>query len=56
MALSKTDTDKKIMKSENGTTCLITQAGEADRLMELARKREINRKKFLGQPMDSWEI
>lgn len=56
MALSKTDLDKKIMKEEHGTVCLITQAGEADRLMELARVREINKRIYLKQPLDSWEI
>ena len=52
MALSKTDKNEKIMKLSHGTTCLITQAGKADRLLDLSRIRKINKK----QPVDSWDI
>jgi len=52
MALSKTDKNEKIMKSSHGTTCLITQAGKADRLLDLSRIRKIAEKRRASD----WEI
>jgi hypothetical protein len=56
MALSKTDINKEEMKSHHGTVCLITQAGQADRLLDLAYKREVNKNRLIKQPIDAWDI
>lgn len=44
------------MRTNYGTTCLITETGRADRLLDLAHKRRMNRLKFIDQPLDAWDI
>ena len=44
------------MHETYGTTCLISETGRADRLLELAHKRRINLEKYVKQPLDSWDI
>jgi hypothetical protein len=50
------DKDTKYMHETYGTTCLISEAGRADRLLELAHKRRVNLEKYVKQPLDSWDI
>jgi hypothetical protein len=56
MALTKTDLNRKEMKSEHGTVCLITQAGRADELLDLAHRRIVNETRLVKQPLDAWDI
>ena len=53
MALTKTDINKEQMKKEHGTVCLITQAGQADKLLDLAHRRFL---RLAKQPTDAWDI
>lgn len=50
------DKDKTYMRETHGTTCLITEAGEADRILDLARRRSLVKRKFIEPPTDSWDI
>lgn len=50
------DKDKDYMKETFGTTCLITEVGEADRILDLAKKRSISKRRFPEPPMDAWDI
>lgn len=50
------DKDTSYMRTNYGTTCLITETGQADRLLDLAHKRRMNRLKFIDQPLDAWDI
>lgn len=50
------DKDTSYMRANYGTTCLITETGRADRLLDLAHKRRMNRLKFIDQPLDAWDI
>lgn len=56
MAISKVDKNINLMKESNGTVCLITEAGRADRLLSLARKRHIKEAVLAKQPKDAWDI
>lgn len=56
MANSKVDKNTGLMQENFGTTCLITEAGRADRLLELAHKRRVNQERYLKQPIDAWDI
>jgi hypothetical protein len=56
MALTKTELNPESMRSDHGTVCLISQAGVADKLLELSRKKIIREKVFINQPRDDWEI
>ena len=48
------DKDTKYMREAHGTACLITEVGKADRLLDLAHKRRVNRERLV--PLDSWDI
>jgi hypothetical protein len=48
------DKDTGYMREAHGTACLITEVGKADRLLELAHKRRVNRERMI--PIDSWDI
>lgn len=50
------DKDTNHMRVVYGTSCLITEAGRADKLLDLAHKRRMNREKFINQPIDAWDI
>ena len=52
----KVDKDTNYMRKEHGTVCLITEPGRADRLLELAHKRRINRERYVHGPIDAWDI
>jgi hypothetical protein len=52
----KVDKDSDYMKREYGTVCLITEAGKADRLLELAHKRRVNQERYARAPIDAWDI
>lgn len=54
--IKQVDKSVKYMKEVYGTTCLITEAGVADKLLELGHKRRINKERLVDRPMDSWEI
>jgi hypothetical protein len=44
------------MMSEHGTVCLVTEPGKADRLLELAHRRRVNRERYVHEPIDAWDI
>lgn len=48
------DKDTKYMSEAHGTACLITEVGKADRLLDLAHKRRVNRERLA--PLDAWDI
>ena len=50
------DKDKNYMRETFGTTCLISEVGEADRILDLAHKQVIVKKRFPEPPMDAWDI
>lgn len=50
------DKDPAFMVKEHGTVCLVTEAGKADQLLDLAHKRRVNRERFVNSPIDSWDI
>lgn len=50
----KVDRDAEYMREMHGTACLITDTGKADRLLDLAHKRRVNRERMT--PLDSWDI
>lgn len=57
MALTKTvDKDERYMRENFGTVCLITEAGRADKLLELGHKRKVNKQRLVKQPLDAWDI
>ena len=56
MTLKQVDKDVNYMKETFGTTCLITETGRADKILEMSKRREINRKKFANSPVDAWDI
>lgn len=54
--IKQVDKDKDYMKETFGTTCLITEVGEADRIFDLLKKRSTRKKRFPEPPMDAWDI
>jgi hypothetical protein len=50
------DKNTEYMRETFGTSCLITETGRADRLLDLIHKRKINKEKFVESPLDSWDI
>lgn len=50
------DKNTEYMREAFGTSCLITETGKADRLLDLIHKRKVNREKFVESPLDSWDI
>lgn len=44
------------MRETFGTVCLITETGESDRILDLVKKRTINKRRFFEPPMDAWDI
>jgi hypothetical protein len=44
------------MYREYGTVCLVTEPGRADRLLELAHQRLVNRERYVHSPIDAWDI
>jgi hypothetical protein len=56
MATHKVDKNVKIMKESFGTTCLITEAGRADKLLAQAHKARIAKIVMDRQPVDAWDI
>lgn len=44
------------MKETFGTTCLITETGETDQILNLFSKRQINKQRFVESPIDAWDI
>lgn len=56
MAINKVDKNVKIMRESYGTTCLISEAGRADKLLDQAHKARIAKLILAKQPTDSWDI
>lgn len=54
--IKQVDKDKGYMRETFGTVCLITETGEADRILDLAKKRSISKRRFPELPMDAWDI
>lgn len=54
--IKQVDKDEAFMQREHGTMCLITEPGQADRLLELAHKRRVNRERYAHGPIDAWDI
>ena len=54
--IKQVDKDKNYMKETFGTTCLITEVGEADRIFDLLKKRSTRKKRFPEPPIDAWDI
>ena len=52
--IKQVDKNTKYMSEAHGTTCLITEPGKADRLLDLARKRRLNQERMV--PIDAWDI
>jgi len=48
------DKDTGYMREAHGTACLITEAGRADQLLDLAHKRRVNIQRMT--PLDAWDI
>lgn len=50
------DKDTEYMHRTHGTVCLISETGKADRLLDLAHKRRVNKDRYVKQPLDAWDI
>lgn len=54
--IKQVDKDRDYMRETFGTVCLITETGESDRILNLVKKRTINKRRFFEPPMDAWDI
>lgn len=54
--IKQVDKDTGYMYREYGTVCLVTEPGRADRLLELAHQRLVNRERYVHSPIDAWDI
>lgn len=54
--IKRVDKDPGYMREQHGTVCLITEPGQADRLMALAHRRRVNQERFVRGPLDAWDI
>lgn len=55
-AIKQVDKNLEHMYTQYGTTCLITEVGKADHLLNLVHKRRVNKQRLVDSPIDAWDI